>query len=115
MYYVYSFLLVVAGLFTANFIFAYQSKHIDPHFWTTLKFQLLMLPFFCAANLAIGYGVKFGLKVLGNLSYVLIVSKCLELAISLLLGYLFFKEAPTWKTAIGLGFVVTGILITKLK
>lgn len=115
MSYVYSFMLVFSGLFAANFIFAYQSKHIDPHFWTTFKFQLLMLPFFLCANLAIGYGVKFGFKALGNLSYVLAVSKGLELLISLVLGYLFFKETPSWKTAIGLGFVLTGFVIAKIK
>ncbi|MBD3919268.1 hypothetical protein H8B09_10930 [Paenibacillus sp. PR3] len=115
MSYVYSFLLVLIGLFAANFIFSYQSKHIDPDFWTTVKFQLLMLPFFFGANLAIGFGVKFGFKALGNLSYVLAVSKGLELLISLLLGYLFFKETPSWKTAIGFGCVLVGFVIAKIK
>jgi len=115
MSYVYSFMLVFSGLFAANFIFSFQSKHIDPHLWTTFKFQLRMLPFFFGANLAIGYGVKFGFKALGNLSYVLAVSKGLELLISLLLGYLFFREIPSWKTAIGLGFVLVGFVIAKIK
>jgi drug/metabolite transporter (DMT)-like permease len=115
MYYVYSFLLVCGGLFVVNFIFSYQSKHIDPHFWTTLKFQLMMLPLFLIANLSIGYGVKFGYKALHNLSYVLATSKGLELLISLLMGYLFYREAPTWKTALGLGIVMTGFIIAKIK
>lgn len=115
MYYVYSFLLLLGGLFIVNCIFAYQSKHIDPHFWTTFKFQLLMLPLLFIANLGIGYGVKFGFKVMGNLSYVLVMSKGLELLISLLLGYLFFREAPTWKTALGFGVVMTGFVIARMK
>ena len=115
MYYLYSILLVFGGLFIVNFIFSYQSKHVDPGFWTTCKFQLLMLPCFFAANMGIGYGVKFGLKALGNLGYVLAGSKVVELLISLLMGYLFFKEVPGWKTAIGYGLIVVGFVLAKLK
>jgi drug/metabolite transporter (DMT)-like permease len=115
MYYFYSTVLVFGGLFIVNLIFSYQSKHIDPHFWTTLKFQLLMLPLFLSANICIGYGVKFGYKALGNLSYVLAASKGLEILISLIMGYIFLKEVPTWKTGIGLGIVVIGFVVAKLK
>nr|WP_028775501.1 hypothetical protein [Shimazuella kribbensis] len=115
MYYVYSFLLVFGGLFAANFIFSYQSKHIDSHFWATFKFQLMMLPLFLFVNICIGYGIKFGYKAIGNLSYVLAASKGLELLISLIMGYIFLKEIPSWKTGIGFGIILIGFVVAKLK
>lgn len=115
MFYLYSFGLLFAGLTVINAIFSYQSKHIDPQFWNTLKFQSLMLPLFLFANLCIGYGVRFGYKSTHQLSYVLVAAKCLEILISLLMGYLFFKEMSTWKTWIGLGFIAVGVVLVKQK
>ncbi|MBD2868619.1 hypothetical protein [Paenibacillus arenilitoris] len=115
MFYIYSFALMFAGLACINIIFSYQSKHIDPHFWSTLKFQLMMLPIFLAANLCIGYGVKFGLKAIPQLGYVLIIAKCMEVLISVWMGYWFMKEIPTWKTWAGLGVIAVGIVIVKQK
>ncbi|ALS21916.1 MULTISPECIES: hypothetical protein [Paenibacillus] len=115
MYYLYSGLLLLTGLFSVNFIYGYQSKHIDPHFWATLKYQLLVLPLFLFINLCIGYGIKFGYKAIGNLSYVLVASKGLEILISLLIGFILLKEIPTWKTWIGLSLVLAGFAIAKIK
>ncbi|NOV01524.1 EamA family transporter [Paenibacillus planticolens] len=115
MFYLYSFTLLFGGLSIINFIFSYQNKHIDVYFWSTLKFQLLMLPLFLIANMCIGYGVRFGYKSTENLSYVLVVAKCLEILISLIMGYIFLKEIPNWKTWGGLGVIVIGIVIMKQK
>jgi drug/metabolite transporter (DMT)-like permease len=115
MYYIYSIILIFGGLFAANFIFSYQSKHIDTHFWDTFKYQLMMLPLFLVINLCIGYGIKFGYKAIGNLSYVLAASKGLELIISLIMGYIFLKEIPNWKTGVGLCLVLVGFIMAKLK
>ncbi|MCG7406916.1 EamA family transporter [Paenibacillus sp. ACRRX] len=115
MNYLYSLMLLFGGLFAINFVFSYQGKHIDAHFWSTLKFQLWMIPVFLIANLSVGYGVKFGLKSTGNLSYVLVVAKCMEIVISIIMGYLFLKEIPNWKTWIGLAIIVAGIVLVKQK
>ncbi|OPA77394.1 hypothetical protein BVG16_13100 [Paenibacillus selenitireducens] len=115
MLYVYSFALLFGGLSVINLIFSYQSKHIDPHFWITLKFQLQMLPLFLIANMSIGYGVLFGYKSAANLSFALIAGKCLEILISLLMGYLFLKEIPNWKTWIGIGVIIIGVILVKQK
>lgn len=115
MFYLYSFALLFGGLSVVNLIFSYQSKHIDPNFWFTLKFQLQMLPLFLIANMCIGYGVRFGYKSTDSLSYVLVAAKCLEILISLIMGYLFLKEIPNWKTWIGLGVIVIGIVLVKQK
>lgn len=113
--YIYSSSLLLAGLLIVNMVYAYQSKHIDPHFWTTLKFQLVVLPLFLIANLCIGYGIKIGYKALGNLGYVLLASKGLELFVSLLMGFIFMREAPTWRTWAGLAIILTGFLVAKGK
>jgi len=115
MLYVYSFALLFGGLSVINVIFAYQSKHIDPHFWSTLKFQLVLLPLFLAANLAIGYGVKFGVKSGQNLGFVLVTGKCIEILLSIGVGYLFMKEIPTWKTWTGLAVIAAGLFLVKQK
>jgi drug/metabolite transporter (DMT)-like permease len=115
MFYLYSFGLLFVGLSVINLIFSYQSKYIDPNFWMTFKFQLLMLPLFLIANMCIGYGVRFGYKSADNLSYILIASKCLEIAISLIMGYLFLKEIPNWKTWVGLGLIIVGVVLVKQK
>lgn len=115
MYYLYSGLCLLAGLTGVNLIFSYQSKHIDPQFWSTLKFQTLALPLFLIANMCIGYGVKFGYKAVGNLSYVLVASKGLEMFISLAMGFLFLREMPTWRTWVGLGIVLIGFTVAKSK
>lgn len=115
MFYFYSFGLLLAGLSIINLIFSYQSKHIDPNFWTTFKFQLWMLPLFLIANMCVGYGVRFGYKAANNLSFILIASKCIEIAISLIMGYLFLKEVPNWKTWVGLGLIIFGVILVKQK
>lgn len=115
MYYLYSSSLLVAGLMIVNAVYSYQSKHIDPHFWTTFKFQLLMLPLFLAANLCIGIGIKLGYKALGHLTYVLLASKGLELFVSLLMGFLFMKETPTWRTWVGVCIIMAGFVVAKGK
>nr|WP_010275688.1 hypothetical protein [Paenibacillus senegalensis] len=115
MYYFASFGLLLAGLTCINIIFSYQGKHVDPHFVPTLKFQLKMLPLFLAANLSIGYGIKFGLKAVQQLGFVLIAAKCMEVLISVGMGYWFMKEIPSWKTWLGLGVIAAGIVMVKQK
>lgn len=115
MIYLYSAGLLFTGLTVINAIFSYQSKQIDPHFWSTFKFQTSMLPLFLLANLCIGYGVRFGYKATHQLSYVLVAAKCMEILISLLMGYWFFKETTTWKTWAGLGLIAAGVVLVKQK
>lgn len=115
MNYIYSLACLLLGLFMINLIFSYQSKHIDPAFWETLKFQLMVLPLFLIANMLIGYGVKFGFKAVNNLTYVLVASKGIEILISLMMGYMFLKEIPTWKTFLGLSIIIVGLIISKIK
>jgi drug/metabolite transporter (DMT)-like permease len=31
------------------------------------------------------------------------------------MGYLFFKEVPTWKTALGFFIMIVGIIVSKIK
>lgn len=113
--YLISLALMFVGLTCINIIFSYQSKHIAPHFLSTLKFQLLMLPLFLAANLSVGYGVKFGMKAVNQLGYVLIIAKCIEVLISIWMGYWFMKEIPSWKTWIGLVVIIVGVILVKQK
>lgn len=113
--YLISIALLFVGLACINIIFSYQSKHIDPHFWSTFKFQLMMLPLFLAANLSVGYGVKLGVKAMNQLGYVLIIAKCIEVLLSIGLGYWFMRETPSWKTWIGLLVILTGVILVKQK
>ncbi|WP_195575595.1 hypothetical protein [Paenibacillus sp. 1001270B_150601_E10] len=112
---VYAFALLVGGLLIINSIFAYQSKHIDPAFWHTVWYQTKMLPAFFAANIMIGYGVKFTHKAFDNLTFALTLSKGVEIFVCVLIGYWFMKEVPNWKTFVGLGLVVAGFWISKMK
>ncbi|KOY17396.1 hypothetical protein [Paenibacillus xylanivorans] len=115
MLYLISFVLMFAGLACINIIFSYQSKHIDTQFWSTFKFHLWMLPLFFAANLSVGYGVKFGMKAASQLGYVLVIAKCMEVLISIWMGYWFMKEVPSWKTWIGLVVIIIGVVLVKQK
>lgn len=115
MNYIYSLTCLFSGLFLINSIFAYQSKHVEPAFWETLKFQLILLPLFLTANMLIGYGVKFGFKAIHNLTYVLVTSKVIEILIALIIGYIFLKEMPTWKTLVGFSIVIVGLIVSKIK
>ncbi|WP_136606823.1 hypothetical protein [Paenibacillus dokdonensis] len=115
MFYVYCVSLLIGGLSIVNTVFSYQSKHIDPQLWSTFKFQLLMLPLMLAANLCIGYGIRFGFKASGQLSFILVAAKCLEIFISVAMGFLFLKEIPSWKTWLGLAVIIGGVMLTKLK
>ncbi|MGG0746871.1 hypothetical protein ABE088_26565 [Priestia megaterium] len=96
-------------------MFSYQNKHIDPDFGTTLKYQIYAFPLFLIANMLIGYGIKFGFKAIHNLTFVLLTSKGMEVIIAVLMGYLFFKEAPTWKTLLGIFIIIIGVVISKMK
>lgn len=112
---VYAIALLAGGLFAINAIFAYQSKHIDPVFWTTVWYQLKLLPVLFVANLMIGFGVKFTYLVFGNMIFTLTFSKGIEMMICVLIGFLFLKEVPNWRTLIGLAIVMAGFWILKLK
>ncbi|CAM4483001.1 drug/metabolite transporter (DMT)-like permease [Paenibacillus endophyticus] len=115
MHYIYSSALLLTGLLVVNAIYSYQNKHIDPHFWTTLKFQLLALPLFLIANLCIGYGIKWGYKAIGSLGYVLLASKGMELFVSLFMGFIFMRETPSWRTWTGLAIILIGFFVAKGK
>ncbi|TVY01243.1 hypothetical protein [Cohnella terricola] len=112
---VYAIALLLGGLLAINTVFAYQSKHIDPAFWSTVWYQAKLLPLFFAANVMVGYGIKFTVKALGTLTFALILSKGIELLVSVLMGFIFLKETPNWKTALGLAIVFAGVWISKSK
>ncbi|MBT2738999.1 hypothetical protein ACSU6B_19755 [Neobacillus sp. C211] len=112
---VYAIALLLGGLLAVNAIFAYQSKHIDPAFWTTVWYQTKLLPVLFTANLMIGFGVKFTYKVFGNLTFALTFSKGIEILVCVLMGFLFMKEVPNWKTLLGLAIVIVGYWISKFK
>ncbi|MGG3624791.1 hypothetical protein ABES25_14670 [Bacillus gobiensis] len=113
--FIFAIVLLAGGLFTINAIFAYQSEHINPAFWTTVWYQFKLLPVFFAANLLIGYGVKFAYQAFGNMTFTLTFSKGFEMMICLLISYLFLKEVPNWWTLLGLAIIVAGFWIMKLK
>ncbi|MCZ8520758.1 MULTISPECIES: hypothetical protein [Paenibacillus] len=110
---VYGLGLLLAGLLTINSIFSYQAKHVDPGLWPMVWFQLKLLPLMFLSNVMIAYGVKYLYKAFGNLTFALSVSKGLEIGICVLMGYLFLKEVPTWRTYAGLTLVVGGFVMTR--
>ncbi|WP_282939308.1 hypothetical protein [Paenibacillus sp. RC67] len=112
---VYGIGLLLGGLFAINGVLSYQAKHIDSSFWPTFFYQLKLLPVLFTANLMIGYGIKFCYKSFGSLTVALSLSKCLEIFICVVMGYLFLKEIPTWKTYFGLAVIAGGFVITKWK
>ncbi|WP_281887373.1 hypothetical protein [Paenibacillus sp. YYML68] len=107
--------LLLAGLLIINSIFSYQSKHIDPALWPTLWYQLKLVPLFFVANVMVGYGVKLSYKSTNNLTFSLSIAKGIEIFICVLMGYIFLKEIPTWRTYTGLAVVVAGYIIMKWK
>lgn len=115
MLFIYAVALLLTGLFAVNGIFAYQGKHIDPAFWPVVRYQLKLLPVFFAANLMIGYGIKWLYKSFGNLTFALTLSKGIEIFVCVILGIIFMKEAPRWQTYVGLAMVLAGFGVTKLK
>ncbi|WP_372661532.1 hypothetical protein [Cohnella sp.] len=102
------------GFFVINGIFAYQTKYIGASFGETIKFQLYVLPIFFLANLLVGIGYKLGYKVFENNTLVVSSSRFLDIVALLGISYFFFAEVPSWKTFIGLGLVVVGIIVAKL-
>ncbi|MEK3884204.1 hypothetical protein [Paenibacillus sp. PL2-23] len=82
----YAFALLLAGLFAINGIFAYQGKHIEAAFWSIFRYQLTLLPLFFAANMMIGYGIKWLYQAFGNMTFVLTVSKGVEIVVCVILG-----------------------------
>ncbi|MUT67150.1 hypothetical protein [Paenibacillus sp. NEAU-GSW1] len=115
MIYVYSLACLIGGLFIVNAAFAYQNNHIDPDFWSILKFQIAGIPIFMTANMLIIYGIKFGYRAFNSLTFVLSASKGLELFISVAVGFLFMKETPGWRTWTGLAVVLAGVVLSKSK
>ncbi|MEI4528029.1 hypothetical protein [Priestia megaterium] len=115
MNYLYDGIFLFVGLFLINVLFSYQNKNIDPAFGTTLKYQIYAFSLFLIANMLIGYGIKFVFKAVHNLTFVLLISKGMEVIIAVLMGYLFFKEAPTWKTLLEIFIMVIGVVISKMK
>ncbi|MDF1509874.1 hypothetical protein PZE06_17165 [Robertmurraya sp. DFI.2.37] len=110
-----SLLLMTSGLLIINAVYAYHTKHIDSHFLSTLLYYIKITPLFLSASMMIGYGVKFLTKTVHNLSFSLIVSKGLEVLVSVAIGYIFLKEVPSWRTAIGLSIILFGFWVLKGK
>ncbi|WZY01389.1 hypothetical protein NSQ26_04950 [Bacillus sp. FSL W7-1360] len=107
--------LLFGGLFIINAIFAYQAKHIEPVFLTTLWYQVKLVPLMLAANLMIGFGVKKAYDVLQQLTLSLTLSKAIEISVCVLLGWIFLKEVPNWRTAVGMAMIVGGFFVMKIK
>ncbi|KPB03941.1 hypothetical protein AAV98_14900 [Bacillus sp. CHD6a] len=110
-----SLFLMLSGLLIINTIYAYQAKHIDSNFLHTLWYYIKLIPFFLSASMMIGYGVKFLTKVVGNLTFSLIVSKGMEILVCVVIGYIFFKEFPNWRTGIGITIILIGFWVLKGK
>ncbi|WP_456278855.1 hypothetical protein [Bacillus sp. AK128] len=108
-------LLIIGGLIIINAIYAYHTKHIDAHFLSTLWYYVKLFPFFLSASMMIGYGVKFLTKIVNNLTFSLILSKGLEIIVSVAIGYLFLKEIPNWRTAMGIAIILVGFWVLKGK
>ncbi|GAA3404807.1 hypothetical protein ACFFNY_27625 [Paenibacillus hodogayensis] len=111
----YAIALLFGGLLAVNAVIAYQSQHIDPAFWTTFWYQLKWLPVLFAANIMIGYGVKFTYKMFGNMTFALTFSKGIEILVCVGIGFMFLREVPNWKTWIGLTVIIAGFWISRLK
>jgi len=110
-----SLLLMLSGLFIINAIYAYHNNHIDPDFLPTLWYFIKVIPFFLSASMMVGYGVKFLTKIVDNLTFSLIVSKGLEILVSVAIGYIFLKEIPNWRTGIGILIILIGFWVLKGK
>ncbi|ERN53894.1 hypothetical protein M3689_14825 [Alkalihalophilus marmarensis] len=110
-----SLFLMLGGLLIINTIYAYQTKHIDSNFFHTLWYYIKLIPFFLSASMMIGYGVKYLTKIVDNLTFSLIVSKGMEILVCVVIGYIFLKEIPTWRTGIGITIILFGFWILKGK
>ncbi|WHY95614.1 hypothetical protein [Peribacillus simplex] len=108
-------LLMLGGLLIINIIYAYHTKHIDSNFLSTLWYYIKLLPLFLSASIMIGYGVKFLTKIVDNLTFSLIVSKGMEILVSVAIGYIFLKEIPNWRTGIGITIILIGFWLLKGK
>jgi len=110
-----SLLLMVSGLLMINAIYAYHNTHIDPNFLPTLWYYIKVIPFFLSASMMVGYGVKFLTKIVDSLTFSLIVSKGMEILVSVAIGYIFLKEIPSWRTGVGILIILTGFWVLKEK
>lgn len=110
-----SLFLMLGGLLIINAIYAYHTKHIDSNFLNTLWYYIKLVPFFLSASMMIGYGVKYLTKIVDNLTFSLIVSKGMEILVSVAIGYIFLKEIPNWRTGIGITIILIGFWLLKGK
>lgn len=112
---VYAALLLIGGLMSINAVFAYQTKHVDPAFWPSVWYMTKLLPVLLISNLMISFGVKFLYKMFHNLTFALTLAKGVEILVCVVIGFLFMKEIPNWKTLVGLGIIIFGFWVSKLK
>lgn len=110
-----SLLFMLSGLSIINAIYAYQNSHIESNFLPTLWYYIKVVPFFLCASLMVGYGVKFFTKIVDNLTFSLIVSKGVEILVSVAIGYIFLKEIPSWRTGVGVLVILIGFWVLKGK
>ncbi|GFN33533.1 hypothetical protein [Paenibacillus xylaniclasticus] len=107
--------LLSVGLLIINAAFAYQAVHVEEALSKTALYHLKVLPFFYAANLMVGIGIRAANKAATSLTFSLSLAKGIELAICVLIGWSFMRETPTWRTAAGLGIVLIGFIVMKWK
>ena len=114
MNYLYGGTFLFVGLFLINVLFSYQNKHIDPAFGTTLKYQIYAFSLFLIANMLIGYGIKFVFKAVHNLTFVLLISKGMEVIIAVLMGSFVYRSSYV-ENLLEIFIMVIGVVISKMK
>ena len=106
--------LFIAAFVIINLVFAYQAKHIDPSLGSTLWFQFKMLPFFYLVNVLIGLGYVMGMKSIGNVPVIGVISKVVDVLTILIAAYFIFAAVPSWKAVVGIIIMLIGVAIVIL-
>ncbi|WP_169085742.1 hypothetical protein [Paenibacillus sp. PL91] len=110
----YAIVILFLGYLLINGVFAFQTKFIGASLGETLKYQAYMIPILFLANVLLGLGFKYGYKYLGSNTLVVSSSKFLDITALLVVSFFVLSEVPSWKTFVGLGLVVAGIIVAKL-
>ena len=90
-----------------------QIRDFEPLTTDFFLYQLKIAPVYVITNILSAIAFAYGSKFFGSLTLSVLASNLIKIVSLGLIAFLILHEIPSYKTIIGLGFILIGIIIAK--
>lgn len=81
--------------------------------WSFALYHIKLMPVYALLNILTGLGYLYGQRFFGSLTLSVASSNLIKILTLLVVAFLVLHEVPSWKTYIGLLFILIGVVIAK--